>query len=128
MTTLNDYRNKVREMFFISINKDLTQWKEDGKKDFFSPDYGNDYKLNLDIKRCTLYLGRTPILEYRFLYIPIDFKVWKCAKIIKRHFRKIKEDKKVEQEILFIKEGLDKISKNFIKEVRKEKLDKIEKS
>ena len=128
MKTINKYRKKVREMLFISINKDLNQWTEDGKKDFYSPDYGDDYRLNIDIKRGTLYLGQCPILTYRFLFIPIDFKVWKYAQIVKKHFRKIKEDEKVVQEIDFLKMGLNKIGEKYVKEVRKEKLDKIEKS
>jgi hypothetical protein len=129
-STLQMYQEKIRQMFFISIKNDLDKWTLQGN-DYFSPEYG-DIKLDLDIKRKCLYLNDnntnfTCVTRYQLWIIPVDFKVWKHLKILKKHFKKLQNDIEVEKEIEQLKNGLSKLEEKYIKEVRKEKLGKIKK-
>jgi len=127
MSTLQLYQEKIRQMFFVSIKNDLDTWTLEGH-DYFSPEYGG-IKLDLDIKKKCLYLhdgvNFTYITRYQLWIIPIDFKVWKHLKILEKHFKKLQNDIVVEKEIEQLKNGLSKLEEKYIKEVRKEKLDKI---
>ena len=115
-------------MFFMSVKKDLNKWTE-----YYSPTYKetffhlNNWKSDLFnyLELRTVSKGEEKISTYQFLFIPIDLKVWWYARKIKRHFKKMEIDKKVSKNIETLKSGLDDIECNFIKEIRKEKLEKI---
>lgn len=127
MNTLTKYKKGIRNLFFASVDKDLEKWTYN-----CSPYYNN---TQFEIKKAeffsylTLYSSgnREIISTYKWLIFPLDFKVWLYAKKLKRHFKKLDKDKENADKISMLKNGLENIEKEFIKEIRKEKLDKITK-
>jgi len=130
MNTLEKYRKECRSFFFASVDKDLTKWT--GSFDFFSPDY-NNCGFRTDRRDFVSYLkvysngSDEKICCYRWLFIPLDFKVYRYAKKLKQHYKQKLKDKENEKNIKTLKSGLENIKVEFIKEVRKEKLKKINK-
>lgn len=133
MNTLKKYKKEIRRMFFISIEKDISSWWKSGNM-YYSPVYDN---FQLEIENKCLYLhkdrtNRAYILRYRkkiFRTIPIilDFKVWWCIIKLDRYLKKEQIDKQNSREIEYLNEGLSKISQKYVKEIRKEKLNQINK-
>ena len=75
-----------------------------------------------------------PLLNYpkHAFYKGLGYKIFainqeRSNHYLKKHFKKIEIDKMVESEIELLKIGLSKLEEKYIKEVRKEKLDKIKK-
>jgi hypothetical protein len=131
MKTLKNYQNNIREMFFVSVEKDLDLWTTEGSGQFFSPAF-NYYKLNIDRNYGALFLYNSKserqyefITRYQTLWIPVDFKVYKYVRKIKKHFKEAKEYKKNAEKIEFFKNGISEMEKKYVKEVRKEKLNQI---
>jgi hypothetical protein len=130
MKIVENYKTRIRDMFFVSIKNDLNLWSA-GNINYYGPLY-NETKFVIDINStyCFLLLRNAQndqkiISRYKWYFIPIDFKVWIYVKKLKKHFKEIKEIKIHEEEIIFLKTGLENIEKNFIKEVRKNKLKQI---
>ena len=63
----------------------------------------------------------------KMFFVSVDYKVYRYVKILKRYFKKIETDKKNSNLIYSLKKGLENIQKEYIKEVRKEKLDQLNK-
>jgi hypothetical protein len=97
MSTLSKYKRDARKMFFMSVKKDLNKWT--GSGDFYSPEY-NRSTLRLDREPdrgilSIVNIGNTiHICTYRFLFIPIDIKVWWYARKINRKYIKDQREKK----------------------------------
>ena len=130
MNDLKKYKNKIRLMFFVSINKNIDLWSINDN-DINSPMYG-DVQLNIDKKKKCLYLYNgcqyIKILKYEFLFIPIDLKVWIYVNRLKKSFNKRIKEKINLTKIEMLKQGVSNIEKNFLKEIRKNKITKIENS
>lgn len=118
-------------MFFITINKDIDKWTEGHNQTYYSQSY-NGVILKIDI--CQNYddlilsqsgFSDKLISRYREHIFVRDIKVWWYVRKLKKHFRQKEEDRKVSNDINILKAGLDKLEKNFIKETRKEKLDRL---
>lgn len=121
MDTLNKYKKDIRKMFFVSIDNDLDKWLIYG--DNFSSPYYNNTRLivNCDIGfKLYICLGevgseKIKIKKYKFIFIPLDFKVYKYVRILKKHFKKIEKDKENAKIINDLSFGLENIQKNYIK-------------
>jgi hypothetical protein len=131
MNTLKRYRKEIRRMFFITVNKDIDKWREGNNQVYYSQDY-NGVILKIDIRESSddLILSQTGfsdklISKYRKHIFISDIKVWWYVRKLKKHFKQKEEDRKVSIDINTLKIGLDKLGKNFIKETRKEKLDRL---
>jgi len=117
-------------MFFISVNKDIKIWRE-GSDSFYSPNY-NGVVLKIDMDNRDLILvqntyNENTIFSYRRGPFITDIKIWWYVRKLKKYFKQSKENAKIESNIRVIKSGLEVLEKNFIKETRKEKLEKIKK-
>ncbi len=131
MSTLSNYRKEAKKLFIISVKKDLAEWVEND--DYYSPSYNNSYFRidRLDFYNTLRVSNRSCMNDERvclinWLIIPFDFKVFYYYMILKKHFRKVRNDEKVEKNIQNIKTSLDNMTSVFIKEIRKEKLEQIE--
>lgn len=131
MKTLDKYKNEIRRMFIVSVEKDIDKWTGSGSGNhgnYYSP-YFDNFCFNVDLSKGTLYLydgeSYTVIVTYKNFFIPIDREVNKSVKKLIRYFIQKKEDEKMSIEIELLKKGLNKIQEKYVKEVRKEKLDKI---
>jgi hypothetical protein len=124
------YKKRLRKFFFTSVNTDLSKWRIDGN-DFESPKY-NDLNFCTDIYPLYSYLKiiinneYITICMYRFL-IPIDFKVWLYVRKIKKRFKNEEKYNKNLHTINQLKSALQNVEGVFIKEERKEKLNKLKK-
>lgn len=127
---ISKYKKKLRKIFFTSVNTDLSKWRIDCD-DFESPEY-NHLKFCTDIYQSYSYLKiiinneYITICMYRFL-IPIDFKVWLYVRKIKKRFKNEEKYKKNLHTINQLKSALQNVEGVFIKEERKEKLNKLKK-
>jgi hypothetical protein len=130
MTTLNEYKRKIRNLFFISVKHDINKWYKSGMNDYYSPTYA-DCMLNIDISKKILYLHKSSnykvVSKYQKGFLILDIKVWWYILRLKRHFKRVEQNTKVSEEITFMRNGLSQLEENFVKEVRKEKLEKINK-
>lgn len=140
MSTLTQCKKEIRNMFFISVKNDLKTWKG-SYPSYNSKDYSNDTNHSyfyVDSDITDTYTGGTVFLyynnerkqkisRYAFWIVPLDFKVWWYVRKIKKHFKKIENDEKDISKIKIFKNGLNVFEKNFTKEVRKQKLDQINK-
>lgn len=138
MNTLKKYKKSARNLFFESVDKDLEKWTNSGNtNDHHSPYYNNTCFI-IDRREFFSYLKlsvRGQSIEYsqiicifKWLIFPLDFKVWYYTKKLKRHFKKLEKDKQDATQITEFKNGLEDVGKNFIKEIRREKLEKIKDS
>ena len=127
-------------MFFISVKKDLKAWSDSYciyKSNLYDDGVAHSYfYIDSDITDVdtggTVFLcynnrNKEKIVRYAWWIVPLDFKVWWYVRKIKKHFKKIENDKKDFSKIEIFKSGLDVFEKNFQKEVRKQKLDQINK-
>ena len=115
-------------MFFISVNKDIEKWVE-GNDVFVSPDYGVTLKIRID--KCKLFLVQNKYTEilishYRSGIFITDIKVWWYVRKLKKYSKELKENAKVQTDINLIKGGLEILEKNFLKEIRKQKLERLQ--
>lgn len=144
MISKKEYRKKIRNLFFISIKNDLEKWQPLNNVDFESPVY-NNVQFRTDIykwkysylntvcldPKVILTNGSSKITEqeiisrYKFAIIPLDIKIWWYIRKIKNHFKKLANDNKLENETQTLKFILENVESVFIKEVRKQKLNKI---
>lgn len=138
MSTLTQYKKEIRNMFFISVKKDLKEWQDDAWSSksyfidnnefyFFYIDTDSDFDRGQTLYLKNSYRNKEKIVRYAWWFIILDFKVWWYVIKLKKHFKKIKNDKKDMIKIEYFKSGLNAFEKNFQKEVRKQKLDKINK-
>ena len=134
MNTLKKYKNQLKKNFFVSVKKDIDKWTS-SRTDYWSPSYNGTY-FRIDKNDFCDYLniytddnqGNTNnefICIYRWLIFPVNIKVWYYVKKLSYHFKKLEKDNKVSKNIEVLKIGLENVEKEFIKELRKEKLEKI---
>jgi len=144
MSTLIEYRKKVRDMFLISVKNDLDLWKDSDDGSYRSQNYKNKINnksvsyFNIDTKNSVVKVhiteddrfydrGVDQFIKYKFWIFPIDFEVNSSVNNIKKHFKKIKEDNLNMSKIVILKDSLNNIEDNFQREIRKNKLDQISK-
>ena len=133
MSTLVKYKEEIKKLFFISVDKNIERWIGEIGGDYYSPDYnGTHFKIDKYsfcdyLKMINTNQGNESevICTYRWFIFPINIKVWWYVKKLNRHFKKTRKEQKFAKNIEIIKIGLENIEKEFIKEVRKEKLEKI---
>jgi len=128
MNTLQIYKNKIINIFFLSVDKDLNLWTQSGSN-FFSPDYKGSI-LNIDLIHNSLYLYKDSnyikIIKYKsFLYM--DFKICRYIRKLKKYLKNSEINKKNSEDIKFFKTEISKMEEHFVAETRKEKLDYISK-
>jgi hypothetical protein len=135
MNTLDKYKQEVRTMFFISVDKDIELWS--GRDCMRSPNY-NMNKLDssasfvyIKVKRDKSeliiendYVDLT-ICKYKKSIFITDYKVYRYVNKLKKQIIKREKDKESEKEIRHIKNCLSSIQSFYNKEVRREKLNKI---
>jgi len=144
MTTLSKYKKEIKNMFFLSIEKELSEW-ESSHPSYHSKFYGDnkDYyyfivedgledfedSKTIFLKTSASYPNKNKekICRYSFWIFPIEFKVWWYVRKLKKHFRKVENDKKDMDKIEVFKKGLNVLNVSFQREVRKQKLDQINK-
>ena len=129
MNTLKKYKTEIRRMFFLSVNKDIKIWRENSDS-FYSPDY-NGVVLKIDTENCNLILVQNRynekfIFHYRRGPFITDLKIWWYVRKLKKYSKQQKEDAKIQSDINQVKAGLDVLEKRFVREIRKEKLEKIQ--
>lgn len=128
METRKELKKRIRELFFISVKNDIDKWN--GYRDFYSPNYGDNYYLIIDNDRKALILSsndvRKEISKYRYGILILDFKVWYYALKLKRHFKQVEYYRINSDEIEFFQTGISSIEKSYVKEIRKEKIEKIQ--
>lgn len=131
MKTLKKYKQEIRKLFLLSVDKEKDKWFY-AAVGFYSPTYQNNTKLMIDLDKniLSLYDGNiyTPVLKYKWSFIPIDLKVWLYVNKLKKNIKRITENRKDAQQIEKLKFAFDSINKNFLKDIRKEKIDKINKN
>ena len=140
MSTLRKYKKEAKKMFFASVKKDINKWeKGQYNRDYYSPTYITSYfcverdewllirslSLIQESRSGTLSERNNIRICFYLFIIPINIKVWWYVLKLKRHFRKIRQDKKNEEEIKYLKSGLQNFHTNFVKEIRKEKLQQL---
>jgi hypothetical protein len=138
MSTLKDYKKEIKKLFFMSVRKDIKMWIGGISKndDFRSPLYKKDEKVcyflisrrnRSKTNNLSFYGGsmREEICKTNFFHF--NFKIWWYARKLKLHFIKENKDKKDSNLIEYFKSGVEIVESNFIKEIRKEKLEKIKK-
>jgi len=130
MNKLKQKRNEIKKLFFVSIKNDLKCWRMESN-DFYSPVY-NNIELNLDTFKGILYLhdfnGNFQFIKrYKFIFIPINFKIYFYAIMIKKHFKQIENNKKHQKTIEILESGILSIQDKLKIQLRKEKLKEINK-
>ena len=115
-------------MFFLSVDKDYKNWRKyrniyesqrfDGNNYFLMDTEDNILKLVTEV-------GHIVISDYYTNILNFNLKIWLYEIKLKRYFKKVEYEDKNKSEIDKIKFGLDKIQKVYVKDIRKEKLDKI---
>lgn len=129
MSTLSNYRKEAKKMFILSVKKDITKWIING--DYYSPDYNNthfwiDRNDFYNILRVCNKGNDEYLCIINWLFIPFNIKIFYYYLKIKKHFRRIRLDKKKIENITNIRKSLEDMKPEFIQEIRKEKLKKLE--
>lgn len=120
---IKKYKKQLINMLYASIDNDLEKWSINGRNetDFISQSFG-EYKLNIDTERHKFFLkidddpNYLKVCSYRFLFIPIKFKMNRYANILKN-----------KKKIINFKKCVNLMEQVYVKEVRKEKLENINK-
>lgn len=129
MSTLSNYRKEAKKMFILSVKKDLEKWTKE--TNYYSPNYNNS---NFIIDRYDFFnllkitSGRSDcerVCLINWLFIPFDIKIFYYYIKLKKHFRQVRRDKKVAENIHVIKLSLENMKPEFLKDIRKEKLEKL---
>lgn len=129
MKKVDKYRNEIRRMFIVSVEKDIDKWSDSvSDNNYYSP-YFDNFCFNVDLRYKTLYLydgqSYTGIVTYKVFFIPLDKEVNKCVKKLRKYFIQKQEYENMKVENDMLKNGLNKIQEKYIKEVRKDKLEKL---
>jgi len=128
MNTVKSHKKELLKMFFLSVDKDYKNWRKyrniyesqrfDGNNYFLMDTEDNILKLVTEV-------GHIVISDYYTNILNFNLKIWLYEIKLKRYFKKVEYEDKNKSEIDKIKFGLDKIQKVYVKDIRKEKLDKI---
>lgn len=122
MRTVKKYKKEAMKFFYLSVKTDLDKWSTNYDDSYCSPKYSDtcfrifkNTKLMVMIERKGNYtLSRWYNLKYMFYFLKI-----------RKHFNKIQQDKKDQVDINLLKVVVDNVSPHFLKQIRKEKLDKL---
>lgn len=126
MRTVKKYKKEAMKFFYLSVKTDLDKWSTDHNDlyDYLycSPKYSDtlfkiykNTKLVVTIERKGTYtLSRWYNLKYIFYFLKVQ-----------KHFNRIQQDKKDQVDINLLKVVVDNVSPHFLKQIRKEKLDKL---
>lgn len=148
MSTLLEYRKKLRNMFLFSVKNDIKLWNI-SCDEYYSPEYFNIDKTCSSLFRFTepdhqyvkKYIkinnrigdkyrnttGEDFFVSYKFWIFPTDLEVWRAVNKIKKHFKRIEADRADIAQISVLELALNSIEPNFKKEIRKNKLNNIDK-
>jgi len=132
MTTLESYKREATKIFYLSVDRDIDLWQGGGY--YYSGAYKNIYfQIDPDINELKLYdksiMSGEIISRSSFFKNPLSifthYKTRRYIRKLKKHFKKVEQDKKEQRKIDFFKEKLESINQIFIKEIRKEKINSI---
>jgi len=130
MDKLKKYRELTKKLFFISINKNNFSWSNNSDLYLYSNYYSNnnqDSRFKIDLHNKKLFISPSRgsdifICSYSiFKNIKVFFHVIKIRNILKHHQKNIDNN----HIIANLKIHLNIIEKNYIKEIRKEKITKL---
>lgn len=132
MKTVDKYKNDVINMFFLSVDKDIKKYRGSVVAWFESQLFdGNNY-FKIDYKNGILILitdkNNVEICRYKkkiFNKFVTKIKIRNYVKKINNHLKQVEIDRADKKEIESLEFALLKIQKVYIKDVRKQKLDKI---
>lgn len=121
---MNTFKKEILNLLFVSINKDVDTWTYNYDElskstDYLSPDY-NGIKLNVDLKKKKIYILQCLTSTYIFITnygFFTNFKIYLIVKKLTNHFKNRE-----------LKTILCKLEESFPKEIRKQKLIKINKN
>lgn len=120
------YQDQIIEMFYMSIDNNIEKWTQNrNNEDDFYSEYFGKHQLNIDMGRKKLFLRTvgqsyfTYICAYKFWFIPINFKMNRYVKKLKRYFE-------TKDDVTIMKDCLKIMGETYVKEVRKEKLCKLQ--
>jgi len=112
---------EIKKLFFYSIDNDLYLWKFGSKNSYYSPDY-NGTKFNVHCNKLFVYNGGD-FKIFCFFHI-FNFKTWYYYRRVKNRFSRKSITKYDDFE--FFENSLNNMSGCFIKQIRKEKLEKLD--
>lgn len=131
---MNKYKKNLRELFLISAKRDIEKWgvSNSGNK-YYSPNY-NDYYFTIDIDKKIITISDSEEIISRYalnivfvdVFVPLDFNVWLSVRRIKKYDKKKIKQQNIENKNKFLIDSYQNMKVDFIKEIRKEKLKKLE--
>jgi len=134
MENLKDYKKRLTQIFFMSVDKDIEKWENEYSEIYKSPCYNGYYFIikyetnQLIVKQYNRPLEFV-LSNFNFLF---DNKVWVKYRKIKKHFDliskekiKIKDNKTYREDLDFLIGVLNGTEDSFVKEIRKTKLKKL---
>ena len=142
MKDLKKYKKDMREMFFLSVKRNIDAWNV-AHSDIYGPIYDVEIfdspekqkmQFMINIRSFELYVkfSRTNdiyISKYKRktigLYFIFDYKVYKYVKKIIKYYKNYEKNKKIEEELFYIKNGLNIIGTEYKSDIRKMKLDSL---
>lgn len=128
--TLKLKKQKAIQMFLLTVKNDIDKWKKKYSDEYLSQNY-KDYYFHVHLGKGRLTLNTYSrgddlvLTHYNNIFKISNWKVKAAVKKLKRHFKQIEIDEKVKNEINFIDRSLTGFNEIFLKEVRKEKLEKL---
>lgn len=106
MDDLKRYKKRIRKLFFLSVEKDIKKWKKDDNELFIHYDNFN-FKIKNGILLIKNYSEKQKIKKYRFLGIPIDFKIYHYSLKIRSNIKTSQKNKINNIKIQFLKRSID---------------------
>lgn len=128
--TLKTKKQTAIQMFLLTVKNDIDKWKKKYSDEYLSANY-KDYYFHIHLGKSRLTLNTYTrnddlvLTYYNNIFKISNWKVKAAVKKLKRHFKQIEIDEKVKNEINFIDRSLTGFNEIFLKEVRKEKLEKL---
>lgn len=135
MKNLKEYKQKIKNLFFLSIRCDLENWKFSSySKEYYSKNH-NGYYFHFDNK--SLYIYRESngesngesinmlISNYKWNFLILDFKVYYYILLLKYKLKQIETNKKNNIEITFLKNAITKLENVYISDLSKIKIKQL---
>lgn len=135
METSKKYKKRIIDMFYVSVEKDINKWeKSTFNHEYHSPEYkGTEIVIDYEkfFKKLKIRKQGDKLTIKRFSIFN-SIKIWWYYRKVRKHFidiekneEKMKNDKKYNKDVIFLKTNLENIENNFHQEIRKEKLKKL---
>lgn len=135
MDKISFYKKRMIKHFFLSIDKDINDWRLDWGEYLVSPVYDQyNFEISLKSKKIIVKSKNKDIddfilANYSFIF---NNKIWRYVQKLHKHFKKEDEHIKEMQENIKYKKIINnfetivsKLDDNFNSDIRKEKLKKL---